>query len=127
MAAGGGTLRAIWREHRVLALALAVAVAVTLALGARFVAKTVYWSQHREARIEDWMTLGYVGRSWSVEPETLAAAAGVEPGAARGRTLAEIARASGEDPAALRARIEAAVAAAREAEPGAAGPGDPPP
>jgi hypothetical protein len=112
--AGGSALALLWRRHRVLTLALVLATALTLFLGIRLIAFTIYWSQHRDAPLQDWMTLGYVAHSYHVDRDGLAAAVGVEP-AQRDRrlTLAEIARLTGRDPAEVHAAVEAAIARSR--------------
>ena len=58
----------LWRRHPVLLAAFVIAVALSLALAGRIVWKAVYWSQHREVQVEGWMTVGYVGRSWRLDP-----------------------------------------------------------
>jgi hypothetical protein len=62
--------------------------------------------------VEDWMTPGLVMRTYGIAPEVLAGVLGIEPGSAKGKTLAEIAEAEGVPAEALVARVQAAIEAA---------------
>jgi hypothetical protein len=92
-----------------LALAFALAATVTVAIGVRFVASTIYWSQHRDEPIQPWMTVGMVARSYDVPRDRLAAVAGVDPEARDRRTLAEIASARGLPVSDLVAALQAEI------------------
>jgi hypothetical protein len=74
---------------------LALALLVTLFFAVRLVVHAVYWSQHRDAELADWMTIGYVAQSYDIERDNLARAVGLEPGSCRHPTIAEIARRTG--------------------------------
>ncbi|MDX5351207.1 MAG: hypothetical protein LPJ95_10970 [Paracoccaceae bacterium] len=108
-------LLTLWRARPVLTSAFLLACGVTLFFAGRLVLYTVYWSTHREMPVEPWMTVGYVARSWGLDPFNLGAAAGLPPPETRGRPqpLAEIARARGVPVAQVIAEVEAAVAALR--------------
>ena len=62
----------------------------------RLVVHAVYWSQHRDAELAEWMTIGYVAQSYHIERDDLARAVGLEPGSGRRLTIAEIARRTGQ-------------------------------
>jgi hypothetical protein len=81
----------LWRKNRGLLIAFGLALLVTVFFGVRLVVHAVYWSEHRDAELAEWMTIGYVARSYRVERDDLARAAGVEPGFGRRLTIAEIA------------------------------------
>ena len=81
-----------WRRHRVLLVGFALALLVTLFFAVRLVVHAVYWSQHRDAELAGWMTIGYVAQSYHIERDDLARAVGLEPGSGRRLTIAEIAR-----------------------------------
>lgn len=91
------------------ALALTLVFAVRLALGA------FYWSDpaHRNQRIEGWMPLGYIARSWEVPPAELLDIAGIDAPARRQRSLDSIARDEGIPLARLIERIERGLVARR--------------
>ncbi|TXH99510.1 MAG: hypothetical protein E6Q76_19800, partial [Rhizobium sp.] len=61
-------LKMVFTKHPRLASALLVASALTLFFAARFFYGVVYWSQHHEEPIRPWMTVGYVGKSWDLNP-----------------------------------------------------------
>jgi hypothetical protein len=116
----------LWRHHRILVLVFALALALTGAFTVRLVVSGLHWSNpaNRDARIEGWMPLRYVARSWDVPPEVLGAALGLTPGA--GMTVAEIAAARGTGIEGVRADLMAAIGAWRAAESQSALPADPP-
>lgn len=102
----------LWRARPVLTAAFLLACAMTLFFGGRFTVYTIYWANHREATVEPWMTVGYIARSWGLEPRTLEAAAGLPVPEMRGRPLPldEIARGRGVPVAEVIAEVEAAIA-----------------
>ncbi|THD84259.1 hypothetical protein E7811_00425 [Aliigemmobacter aestuarii] len=89
-------LRRLWSRHPVLLTAFVLAAALSVFFTGRIVVKSVYWATHREAGIAPWMTVGYIGRSWDLDPREIDARAGL-PMPERGRplTLEEIARERG--------------------------------
>lgn len=108
-------LLTLWRARPVLTTAFLLACAVTLFFAGRLVVYTAYWSTHRELPVEPWMTVGYVARSWGLDPRALDAAAGLPPPEERGRPkpLAEIARDRGVPVAEVIAEVRAAIATLR--------------
>jgi hypothetical protein len=85
-------MRDLWRQNRVLLVGFAFALIVTLFFAVRLVVHAIYWSQHRDADLAEWMTIGYVAQSYHIERDDLARAVGLEPGSGRRLTIAEIAR-----------------------------------
>ncbi|MCU0904067.1 MAG: hypothetical protein MUE83_09355 [Tabrizicola sp.] len=108
----------LWRARPWLTSAFLLACAVTLFFAARLVFFTVYWATHREMPVEPWMTVGYVARSWGLDPRELDAAAGLPVPEVKGRPqpLAEIARDRGVPVAEVIADVEAALADLRAQE-----------
>jgi hypothetical protein len=102
-----------WRKRPILTSAFLLACAVTLFFAGRLVFFTVYWSTHREMPVQAWMTVGYVARSWGLDPRGLDAAAGLPVPEEKGRPqpLAEIARDRGVPVTEVIAEVEAAIAA----------------
>lgn len=102
---------ALWTARPVLTSAFLLACAVTLFFAGRFAVYTVYWATHQEVPVEPWMTVGYVARSWGLEPRALDAAAGMPVPEVKGhpQTLEEIARDRGVPVAEVIAEVEAAV------------------
>ncbi|MCL7463896.1 hypothetical protein [Phaeovulum sp. NW3] len=85
----------LWRRHRLAILGFGLALALVVVFAVRLTVAAFYWSDpaHRRIPPEGWMTMGYLARSWQLDPAELAAHLGLEPGSARGLTLAELARA----------------------------------
>lgn len=110
----------LWRARPWLTSAFLLACAVTLFFAGRFTAYTIYWATHREVPVEPWMTVGYIARSWGLDPRALDAAAGLPPPEARGHPLplSEIARDRSVPVAQVIAEVEAAIAALRAAKAG---------
>jgi hypothetical protein len=77
---GGGRVGDLWRQNRVLLVGFAFALFVTLFFAVRLVVHAVYWSQHRDAELAGWMTIGYVAQSYHIERDDLARAVGLESG-----------------------------------------------
>jgi hypothetical protein len=102
----------LWRARPVLGSAFLMACAVTLFFAGRLTVFTVYWATHREVPVEGWMTVGYVARSWGLDPRALDAEAGLPPPEVKGhpQPLAEIAKARGVPVAEVIAEVEAAIA-----------------
>jgi hypothetical protein len=78
----------------------------------------VYWATHQQEPIRSWMTVGYVARSWGLEPRALDTEAGLPIPEVKGRpqTLEEIARDRGVPVTEVIAGLEAAVERLRAAE-----------
>lgn len=110
-------LLTLWRARPWLTSAFLLACAVTLFFAGRFTVFTIYWATHREMPIEPWMTVGYVARSWGLNPRDLDAAAGLPPPQVRGHPLplSEIAEDRGVPVEQVIAEVEAAVARLRAA------------
>lgn len=110
-------LRALWRRHPVLLSAFVLAATLSVFFAGRIVVQSVYWATHREAEIAPWMTVGYVGRSWGLDPRAIDARAGL-PMPERGHplTLEEIARQRGVPVAEIVALVRDTVAAMKAEE-----------
>ena len=104
-------LFAAWRTRPWLTSAFLMACAVTLFFAGRLIFFTAYWATHQEMPVEPWMTVGYVARSWGVEPRQLGAEAGLPLPEVKGhpQPLAEIARDRGVPVETVIAEVEAAL------------------
>ncbi len=105
----------LWRKRPLLTTAFLLACAATLFFSGRFVVQAVYWATHKEEPVRPWMTVGYVARSWGLEPMELDLAAGLPLPEVKGRPqpLSEIARDRGVPVEVVIADIEAAIAILR--------------
>lgn len=115
-------MKDLFRRHPLVMTVLAVSVVVTLFFGFRLVAGVVYWSQHREEPVRAWMTVGYVGKSWHLDPREIDRVAGLPLPQGRPLTLEEIARQRGVPVEEIIAKVEAAVAELTAAGQGGAAP-----
>jgi hypothetical protein len=111
-------VRRLWARHRWLVVAFAVALALTLALGLRLALRTAYWSdpERHFQKVQPWMTVGYVGRSWRLDPREIERLAGLPAPSGRPETIAQIARERGVPVGEVVAAVEAAVAGLRAAQ-----------
>lgn len=102
-----------WQQHRLLFLAFVVASVLAVVFIGRTVAFYAYWATHKQVPIEEWMTIGYIARSYDVDRDMLREALGLDTEQPDRRTLAQIAAARGITVAALIDMIEEAIAQAR--------------
>lgn len=105
-----------WQARPSLTSAFLLACAVTLFFAGRLVFFTAYWATHREMPVAPWMTVGYIARSWGLDPRALDAASGLPEPEVKNRpqSLAEIARDRGVPVDEVIAEVEAAVTRMRE-------------
>jgi hypothetical protein len=101
----------LWRARPWLTSAFLLACALTLFFAGRFTVQTIYWASHQEEPIRPWMTVGYVARSWGLEPREIDRVAGLPFPEVKGRPqpLSEIASDQGVPVEEIIARVEAAV------------------
>jgi hypothetical protein len=92
------------------------AVALVVSVFFRLAFHAVYWSQHRDAELAGWMTIGYVARSYHVERDDLSRAAGLEPGSGQRLTIVQIAEHSNRSVDEVEAALLSAIEAGRRAD-----------
>lgn len=101
------------RRHPFLVLAFAVALGLTLFFAGRFAVQVVYWSnpEHQNQKVQGWMTVGYIGKSWGLPPREIDALAGLPP-PEKGKpfTLDQIAQDRGVPVSDVIAEVEQALA-----------------
>ena len=97
------------RRHPLLVAALSLAIIVTLVFGVRFVTHAVYWEAHAREPVAGWMTVGYVGKSWNINPRKIDDLAGLPEPDGHPMTLNEIAAQRGVPVSEIIAAVEAAV------------------
>ncbi|RID93494.1 hypothetical protein D2N39_00780 [Gemmobacter lutimaris] len=105
------------RRHPKLFAAFVLALVLALFFSGRIVVRAVYWSQHREEAVAAWMTVGYVARSWRLDPRAIDAEAGLPPPQGHPLTLEQIAADRGVPVAEVIAEVEAAIATLRATAP----------
>jgi len=105
------------KRHPGLSTAFIAALALTVFFLFRLTAGLIYWSdaKHIDQPLAGWMTPRYVSQSWSLPPEALVVALGLEQdGSGRRITLKELARQQGRSLDDLIDDLEAAIAANRQ-------------
>ena len=110
----------LWRKRPYLTSAFLLACAVTLFFAGRIVVQAVYWQTHQDVAVEPWMTVGYVARSWDLDPRTLDRIAGLPLPAVKGRPqpLSEIAKDRGVPVEEIIADVKATITTLRLMDPG---------
>lgn len=103
-------LKDAYRRHPWLVSALAVTTALTLYFAISFMVKFVYWTTHRQEQIQPWMTVGYVGHSWGLNPRLIDQVAGLPMPIDHPLTLNEIAKQRGVPVEQVVKSVEEAVA-----------------
>ncbi|MCC6737240.1 MAG: hypothetical protein IT534_14090 [Bauldia sp.] len=116
------SLLSVFRHSPRLAIAFTVAAAVALFFAVRLVIGIFGWDAPPNEEIRPWMTVGYIGRSWNVEPRDIDALAGLplpEDRASEPRpyTLQEIADERGVPVEEIIAAVAAALEALRDRTP----------
>jgi hypothetical protein len=118
-----GALRSLWRGHRWALGGFVLASAVTLFFLMHIVVRTAFWLDpaHHDMAPQPWMTVGFIGKSWDLDPAEIDAGAGLpSPGKETGHplTLAEIARQRGVPVAQVITEVEAVIRTMKAAGPG---------
>lgn len=103
-------MRSTLRRHPLLVSAFVLFTALALFFVGRLAYRVVYWSTHHDQPVAEWMTVGYIGHSWHLDPRAIDAAAGLPPPAGHPLTLGEIAQQRGVPVEQVIASVEAAIA-----------------
>jgi hypothetical protein len=109
----------LWHMRPYLTSAFLFACAVTLFFAGSFVYQAVYWSLHRDVAIRPWMTVGYIARSYGLDPRELDRMAGLPLPVVKGRPqpLQEIAKDRSVPVEDIIADVERAMNVMRAADP----------
>lgn len=110
-------MRRLWKSHPRLLAGFVLAAALALFFTGRILFGLFYWAEHRDEAVQPWMTVGYVGRSWGLDPREIDARAGLPLPEGHPLTLEEIARDRGVPVAEILALVEATVAAMEAEKP----------
>lgn len=84
-------MKRLWSDHKLLVLGFLAALMLTSMLFVRLIANVVYWPQHQDVPISNWMTVGYVAHSYDVDRDVLVEALNMETDLRRHLTLKAIA------------------------------------
>lgn len=105
-------LKQLWRARPNLTTAFMLACCLTLFFAAATASRLIYWATHQQEPVSSWMTVGYIGRSWGLDPREIDARAGLPLPEVKGRPqpLSEIAKDRGVPVEEVIADVEAAIA-----------------
>lgn len=101
----------MFRHHPVLSGAFLLASAVALVFAVTSVLHLLAWSGRGPEPVAPWMTVGYVARSWDLDPREIDARAGLPLPQGHPFTLTEIALQRGVPVSEIILQVEATVAA----------------
>ena len=111
----------LWQTHKIALTGFVLAALVTGFFLVRLMVQSVYWSdpKHHDLTPQPWMTVGYVGRSWGLDPRRIDAEAGFPPPHSAGHplTLEEIAARRGVPVEQVIAELQATIAGLRAPRP----------
>ena len=112
-------IRRLWHHHRMALLAFVLVTVLALFFAIRATMQIIYWNdpRHQNQPLENWMTLGYIARSYSLPRDELAAALNFSRDREGGKSLKSIAAQRGISTAALIEQIEAAIEKVRAGVP----------
>lgn len=107
-------LATFWREHRFVFIGFVAAALLTIFFTIKIIGGVIYWSQHRNAELEPWMSIGYIAHSYRVPPRVLADALALTRDEAKHKPIGEIAEDAGMEFPRLRSEILTAIDTARD-------------
>jgi hypothetical protein len=105
----------LWRARPWLTSAFLLACALALFFAVRLTVQTVYWANHQDERVQPWMTVGYIARSWDLDGREIDRLAGLPLPEVKGRPqpLSEIAGDRGVPVTEIIDEVESAIQALR--------------
>jgi hypothetical protein len=103
-------MKTLWKTHPHLLISFLLVAALALFFAGRILWGVVYWAEHRNEDVQPWMTVGYVGRSWDIDPREIDLRAGLPLPEGHPLTLQEIASQRGVPVAEIVALVEATIA-----------------
>ena len=70
-------MKALFKTHPYALTGFVLALAVTLFFCGRIVTSAIYWANpaHHDESVRQWMTVGYIAKSWGVKPQDVDAMA----------------------------------------------------
>jgi hypothetical protein len=91
-------MKQLFKSHPYATSGFVLACVVTLFFMVRIVASGIYWADpaHHNETVKPWMTVGYIAKSWKLDPREIDAAAGLPSPEGHGPwTMKEIAKSRG--------------------------------
>ena len=115
-------MKRLWRSHPYALSGFVLAAAVTLFFLVHIVLRVAFWMDpaHHDMTPQPWMTVGFIGQSWGLDPAEIDTRAGL-PSPVRGKgkpmTLIEIARQRGVPVEQVITEVEAVILTMKAEEP----------
>lgn len=106
-------MKSLFKSHPYAASGFLLAAAVTLFFIVRIVMSAIYWSDpaHHNETVKPWMTVGYIAKSWHLDPREIDRIAGLPSPEGHGPwTLEQIAAARGVEVDEVISQLNAVVA-----------------
>ena len=111
----------LFGRHPYLMSVLVLSLCLALFFAGRFTLRAIYWETHQKEPVAGWMTVGYLGRSWGLDPREIDRLAGLPLPEGRPLTLEEIAEIRSLPVTQVIAEVEAAIALLLAEQAGAKG------
>ena len=106
-------MKQIFKSHPYAASGFVLAAAIILFFMVRIVTSAIYWADpaHHNESVKPWMTVGYIAKSWDLDPQQIDLLAGLPTPANHGPwTIKEIARARGVEVQVVIDQVNATIA-----------------
>ena len=104
-------MRPLFRTHPYALSGFLMAAAVTLFFVVRIIWSAIYWSNHHNETVRPWMTVGYIGKSWHLDPMEIDTLAGLPSPKGHGPwTIEQIAAARGVEVAVVINKVNDVIA-----------------
>lgn len=106
-------MKRLFREHPYASSGFVLAFAVTLFFTVRVISSAIYWADpaHHNETVKPWMTVGYIAKSWDLDPRQIDQITGLPTPEGHGPwTLQEVADARGVPIEEIISQVNAALA-----------------
>lgn len=115
----------LFGRHPYVMSILALSLCLAMFFAGRFTLRAIYWEAHRQEPVAAWMTVGYLGRSWGLDPREIDRLADLPVPNGGPLTLEEIAAIRSVPVTQVITEVEAAIAALLAEQAGATKDGKP--
>lgn len=106
-------MKQLFKNHPYAASGFLLATAITLFFMIRIVTSAIYWADpdHQNETVKPWMTVGYIAKSWNLDPQQIDLLAGLPTPEGHGPwTMKEIARSRGVEVQVVIDQVNATIA-----------------
>ena len=104
-------MKDLWKTHPYALTGFLLAAAVTVFFMVRITTSAVFWANHHDETVKPWMTVGYIAKSWHLDPARIDLLTGLPSPKDHGPwTLTQIAKARGVEVAAIIKQVNDTIA-----------------